>query len=151
MSIDRNDFIHPQNKQDLVIKCTCIEINLEFKRFLWREENRWTRRKTLGAKGENQQLTPSQLCAAPALLCYHPLPPGSIQFFFIRGSSAPRCKPLSFHIPFLTEKVTLFYTFHRKRYPFHIPTVGSIPADSLALFVLKNRGLWRVYICGWTT
>ena len=41
---------------------------------------------------------------------------------FIRGSFAPKSKPLPFYIPFLIEKVPLSYTFHRKLYPFHIPT-----------------------------
>ena len=41
---------------------------------------------------------------------------------FIREGSAPRSKPLPFYIPFLTEKVPLSYTFHRKWYPFDIPT-----------------------------
>ena len=33
-----------------------------------------------------------------------------------------RCKPLPFYIPFLIEKIPLSYSFHRKFYPFHIPT-----------------------------
>ena len=32
------------------------------------------------------------------------------------------CKPLPFYIPFLIEKIPLSYSFHRKFYPFHIPT-----------------------------
>ena len=53
----------------------------------------------------------------------HP-PGGTQQSFnsFIRGGSAPRSKPLPFYIPFLIEKVPLSYTFHRKLYPFSIPT-----------------------------
>ena len=31
---------------------------------------------------------------------------------FIRGGSDPISNPLPFHIPFLTEKVPLSYTFH---------------------------------------
>ena len=33
-----------------------------------------------------------------------------------------RCKPLPFNKPFLIEKIPLSYSFHRKFYPFHIPT-----------------------------
>ena len=36
------------------------------------------------------------------------------------GCLTPRSKPLPFHIPFLTEKAALSYTFHWKWYPFHI-------------------------------
>ena len=38
----------------------------------------------------------------------------------------PRSKPLPCYIPFLTEKVTLPYTFHRECYPFHKPTVEEL-------------------------
>ena len=51
---------------------------------------------------------------------------GGTEQSFIRGGSAPRSKPLPFYIPFLTEKVTLSYIFHRKWYPFHIPTVKTL-------------------------
>ena len=47
---------------------------------------------------------------------------GGTQQSFIRGGSAPRSKPLLFYIPFLTEKVPLSDTFHKKLYPFHIST-----------------------------
>ena len=47
---------------------------------------------------------------------------GGTQKSFIRGGAAPKSKPLPFYIPFLTEKVTRPYTFHRKLYPFDIPT-----------------------------
>ena len=47
---------------------------------------------------------------------------GGTQQSFIRGGPAPRSKPLPFHIPFFIEKVPLSYTFHRKWYPFQIPT-----------------------------
>ena len=47
---------------------------------------------------------------------------GGTQQSFIRGGSGPRSKPLPFCIPFLIEKVPLSYTFHRKLYPFSIPT-----------------------------
>ena len=49
---------------------------------------------------------------------------GGTQQSFTRGGSAPtgRSKLLPFYIPILTENVPLSYTFHRKLYPFHIPT-----------------------------
>ena len=47
---------------------------------------------------------------------------GGNQQSFIRGGFAPSSKPIPFYIPFLTEKVPLSFTFHRKLYPFHIPT-----------------------------
>ena len=47
---------------------------------------------------------------------------GGTQQSFIRGGSAPGSKSLPFYIPFLIEKVSLSYTFHRKMYPFHKPT-----------------------------
>ena len=46
--------------------------------------------------------------------------------FYIRGGSALRSKPLPFYMPFLTEKVPLSYTFHRKFYPFHIPSFTKL-------------------------
>ena len=46
---------------------------------------------------------------------------GGTQHRFVRGGSAPSSKSLPFYMPFLTEKVPLSYTFHRKLYPFHIP------------------------------
>ena len=49
-------------------------------------------------------------------------PGGGTQKSFIRGGSARRSKPLPFYIPFSIEKIPLSYTFHRKLYPFHIPT-----------------------------
>ena len=43
------------------------------------------------------------------------------------GGDGGSSKPLPFeNIPFLTEKVTLSYTFHRKWYPFHIPTEETL-------------------------
>ena len=52
-------------------------------------------------------------------------PGGVLNSFFIWEGSAPRSKPLPFYISFLTEKVALSYTFHRKWYSFHIPTVET--------------------------
>ena len=47
---------------------------------------------------------------------------GSTHQSFIWGGFAPRSKPLPFYISILTEKVPLSDTFHRKLYPFHVPT-----------------------------
>jgi len=44
----------------------------------------------------------------------------------IRGGLAPTYKPLPFSKPFLTEKVTLSYTFRRKWNTFHILIVGKL-------------------------
>ena len=51
-----------------------------------------------------------------------PPPPGEALNSFIRRGSAPRPDPSLFYIPFLLEKAPLSYTFHRKWYPFHVPT-----------------------------
>ena len=56
---------------------------------------------------------------------------GGTQQSFIRGGCATRSKPLPFYIPFLRERVLLSYTFHRKLYPFHIPTEGLLLNFSL--------------------
>ena len=37
---------------------------------------------------------------------------GGTQRSLIRGGSVPRSNPVSFYIPFLTEKVPLSYTFY---------------------------------------
>ena len=47
---------------------------------------------------------------------------GGTQERFILRDSTPRSKHLPFNIPLLTGKVTSSYSFHRKWYPFHIPT-----------------------------
>ena len=62
-----------------------------------------------------------------------PMPRGVTQQSFIWGGSAPRSKPLPFYIPFLTERVTLSYTFNRKWYPFHIPMVETLHPFSIPL------------------
>ena len=69
---------------------------------------------------------------------------GRVLNSFIRGGSAPRSKPLPFYIPFLTEKVPLSYTFHRKWHPFHIP------AERLLLnFSLRQPVKILEWISGW--
>ena len=51
---------------------------------------------------------------------------GSQQNFIQRGSS-PKVQILTLLlIPFLTEKKTVLYTFRRRWYPFHIPTVETL-------------------------
>ena len=51
---------------------------------------------------------------------------GGTQPSFIHEGSAQRSKPLPFHIPYLTEKITFSYTFHTKWYPFHILIVETL-------------------------
>ena len=46
---------------------------------------------------------------------------GDTQQGFTWGRTAPRSNPLSFNIPFLTEKVPLSYTFCWQLVAFHIP------------------------------
>ena len=43
----------------------------------------------------------------------------SLNNVFVRGCSAPRSRPLPFHILLLTKKVPLLYTSPRKWCPFH--------------------------------
>jgi len=43
--------------------------------------------------------------------------PGGTQKSFIRGGSAPKSNPLSFYIPFFSEKAPLLYTFYWKKAP----------------------------------
>ena len=49
-----------------------------------------------------------------------------LNFEFVLLGSVPRSEHLTICITFLTEKVTLSYTFQRKWQPFHIPTVGTL-------------------------
>ena len=61
--------------------------------------------------------------ACTPMTCWLQFLPGrATQQSFIRGGSAPRSKPLPFHIPFLREKVPLSYTLRTIVYSFHIPT-----------------------------
>ena len=46
---------------------------------------------------------------------------GETQESFIHGGSEVQTLTL-LYIPFLIEKIPLSYSFHRKLYPFHIPT-----------------------------
>ena len=69
-----------------------------------------------------------------------PLPgEGGTQQSFIRGDSAPRSKlPVLFYKPFLTEKVSLSHTFHRKQYSFHIPTVETLHPYTLEMNLMND-------------
>ena len=42
------------------------------------------------------------------------------------GRLRPEVQPLAILYTILAEKVPLLYTFIEKRYPFHIPTLGSV-------------------------
>ena len=48
--------------------------------------------------------------------------------------------PYPFYIPFLIEKIPLLYTFHRKLYPFSIPTEQLLPHFSLQKPLIKILG-----------
>ena len=53
---------------------------------------------------------------------------GATKRSVILGGSAPRSNPLPFHIPFWQKRYP-FYTcilFIEKKYPFHVPTLGSL-------------------------
>ena len=58
---------------------------------------------------------------------------GCSRKFHTRGS-ALGSKPLPFHVPFLTEKVTISCAFHRKWPLFHILTVEIRHFFSVGLF-----------------
>lgn len=49
---------------------------------------------------------------------------GGTEESFTRGGSVPRSKPLPLYMPFLTGKVILLCTFHRKWYSLHITQTG---------------------------
>ena len=53
-------------------------------------------------------------------------PGWSTQESFIQGGSVQRTKLKAIYKPLLTGKATLSYTFHRKWYPFQIPTVETL-------------------------
>lgn len=65
---------------------------------------------------------------------------------FTEGGSALSSKPLPFDLPLLTGRVTLSYTFYRRWYSFHIPSVethylffvGSVQDTLKGLFKYLN-------------
>lgn len=54
---------------------------------------------------------------------YNTNPEGGLLNKVYTGRLCPKVKILLYTCPFLTEQVAFLYTFHRKWYAFHIPTV----------------------------
>jgi len=56
---------------------------------------------------------------------------GGTQKSFIWGGSGPRSSPLSFYIPFFSEKVPLSYTFYWKKAPLSYTSLRRLMNKSL--------------------
>ena len=64
------------------------------------------------------------LCAHTFALCF--LQKGMGFAGQCTGRLRPEVQPLTLSYTILAEKVPLLYTFIEKRYPFHIPILGSL-------------------------